>query len=437
MLASLRTRLGAAIGDSPLRKRVVAPVFFDGLILFTNLVTGIIVARSLGPAGRGELAAILIVVQTAGWIFSLGSAEAVAYHQARNPTHGSRLIGSWLAIALPLGLLAIPIGEYLLPTLFSAQSQETIDLGRVYLLLVTVVLMGIVFNGILLGDERFLAYNVMRLLIPAQVAIGYVLLLALGELTVESALIVNAAGTVSTTIAAAIACIARHGVSRPHPLLLRSTVWYGIKAHGGSLAGFVNARLDLLIIPAFLSAASVGLYSVATNVSSIIGMLTGTVAMVVLPVAARDAAGSARVVVRTMHAVLLIGGSLGLALIFLAEVALRLIYGASFAEAAPALRILLPGEILNACAAVILSGMLAANRPFLSSIPFFFGAAITLAGLIFFLPDGDITTAATITTIAHSVVFVGSVLLYRRAAKLAWRDFVWPPPAAPEPAASG
>lgn len=435
MLTRARAAIGRATGGSSLRQRVIGPVFFDAQILLMNLITGVIIARSLGPAGRGELAAILIVVQTAGWIFSLGSAEAVAYHQSRNPQHGGRLIGSWMAVALPLGLLAIPIGEFLLPTLFGAQTQEAVDLGRIYLLLVTVVLLGIVFNGLLLGDQRFLAYNLMRLLIPVQIAVGYVTLLLVHELTVEAALIVNAVATITTTIVAAITCIGRHGIGRPHPQLLRTTVWYGVKAHGGSLAGFVNARLDLLIIPAFLAAASVGLYSVATNVSSIIGMLTGTVAVVVLPVAARDNAGSARVVVRTMHAVLLIGGSLGIVLVLLAEVALRIVYGASFVDAAPALRILLPGEILSACAAVILSGLLAVNRPFLSSLPYFLGAAITIGGLVLFLPDGDITTAATITTAAHSVVFVASILLYRRFAGLAWRDFLRAPPAEPGPVA--
>ncbi|HEU4944168.1 MAG TPA: hypothetical protein VFT10_03315, partial [Solirubrobacterales bacterium] len=123
------------------------------------------------------------------------------------------------------------------------------------------------------------------------------------------------------------------------------------------------------------------------------------------------------------------GGSLGIVLILLAEPALRLVYGASFVDAAPALRILLPGEILGACAAVILSGMLAANRPFLSSVPYFLGAAITIGGLVLFLPDGDITTVATITTAAHTAVFVGSILLYRRLTGLAWRQFVRPPPA--------
>ena len=71
-------------------------------------------------------------------------------------------------------------------------------------------------------------------------------------------------------------------------------MWYGLRAHAGSVGSIVNARLDLLIIPAFLSAASIGLYSVATNVSSILPVLTGTVALMLLPVAARRAGRPAR-----------------------------------------------------------------------------------------------------------------------------------------------
>jgi O-antigen/teichoic acid export membrane protein len=425
---AVRDRFTHLLGHSAVRQRIVGPVAFDGLILTTNLITGIVIARSLGPAGRGELAAILILMQTASWIFSMGAAEAVAYHQARNPAHGGRLIAGWIVIMAPLTVLAIAVGELLLPTLFGAQSAEAVDLGRLYLLLVGVPLLGIVFNAILLGDGRFTAYNSVRLLIPAQIAVGYLVLWPLGGLTVESALIVNATATVTSTIVAAIACISRHGLDRPHPGLLNTTFTYGVKAHGGSLAGFVNARLDLLIIPAFLAAASVGLYSVATNVSSIIGTLTGTVAAIVLPVAARENGGSSRVVIRTMHAVLLIGGTLGLILILLAEPALTLVYGEEFADAAPALRILLPGEVLGACAAVITSGHLAANRPFLSSVPYFLGAALTVGGLVIFLPDGDITTAATITTAAYTVVFVVSVVIYRRKTGLRWRQFLRAPP---------
>ena len=44
------------------------------------------------------------------------------------------------------------------------------------------------------------------------------------------------------------------------------TLWYGVRGQGVSSRANVNARLDLVMLPAFVAATSVGLYSVATNV---------------------------------------------------------------------------------------------------------------------------------------------------------------------------
>ncbi len=417
------------ISNPAMRQRILAPVSFDAAILGLNMVTGIMVARSLGPSGRGEIAAILILMQTVAWLASIGGRAAISFHQSRHPEHGAALIGSWLIVTLPLGLLAIGAAEFLLPTLFNAQTAETINLARDYLFVSLITIVTIVFNGILLGDQRFFVYNVTRLLVPVVTAIGYLALLLTNGMSVESALVATAVAALVSMIAAAISCLARHGIAAPSSSLMLKTVWYGIRAHGGDVAGFVSARLDLLIIPAFLSAASVGLYSVATNVSSIIATLTGTIAIFVLPVAARDAKGSARTVVRAFHATLLIGGLLGLFLVVVAEVAIKAVYGSDFGGAATALRILIPGEVLEAASTVLWAGMLAANRPLLSSAAYLPTAALTIAGLIVFLPSGGIDAAAIITTCAYTLAFAISVVLFRQMTGLRWRQLIRAPAA--------
>lgn len=424
---SRRKRLASFVGSEGLRRRVLAPFSFDALILGTNLVTGIIVARALGPAGRGEIAAILTLVFTATWLFSLGSMEALSYRQSKQPRDAPQLIAMWLGVSAAMSLIAIGVAELIVPVLFSAQTDTAVDLARLYIPVVTFSLILTMFNGILLGDQDFLAYNVIRLLYPATVAVGYLGCLVAGELTVEAALIVNAAGMAIGCGAAIVRCVGRHGLARPHRALLRETLWYGVRAHGGSVAGFVNARLDLLILPAFLSAASVGLYSVATNVTSLIGTLTGTIAIFAMPVAARLQKGSARTVVRTLHATLAIGLTLGLALALLANVAVELLYGPEFGGAVTALRVMLPGEILDACSVVLWAGLLAANRPFLSSAAAGPGAILTIVGLVLFLESGGIVAAAAVTSTVHTLVFTISLLLYRGAMGLEWRDFVRPP----------
>jgi O-antigen/teichoic acid export membrane protein len=419
-------RISALLTNRTLRQRLFAPVGFDALVLATNLVTGIIVARALGPTGRGEIAAILLLVQLAGWFFALGSTEAIAFRQSKRPEDGGRLFGSWLALMLPLGILALIVGEALISTLLAAQTDAVQDAARLYLLLVVPVLLQAVLNGLMLGEQDFLFYNLVRFLAPLSIAIAYVVLWQADALTVQAALWTNAVATVLALGMSGVRVAARVGIARPDRRLIRETSWYGARAHGGSIAGLVNARLDLLIIPAFLSAASVGLYSVATNVTGVISTLTGTVARLVLPVAARRERG-ASTVVRTLHATLLIGVAIAIPLAILAEVLLGLIYGSDFEEAATSMRILLPGEVLDAGSMVLWSGLLAANRPFLSSLAAAPAAVITVVGLVIFLESGGISAAAIITTCANVVVFIISVFMYRRVTGMEWSHFIRPP----------
>lgn len=415
------------------RQRVLAPVGFDAAILTMNLITGVAVARALGPTGRGELAAILLLAQTAAWIFAMGGAEAVSYRLAREPKVGNQLLGGWIALCIPLSLLAIAISELALPVLFSAQTPEAIDLARLFLAYVFLVMANSVFSGMLLGDENFLNYNIARLIPPVLIAVGYIGTWISGHFEVELALIINAIAATLGLSFAAWKTLQRHGLARPKRKLMRETLWYGVRAHAGSLAGVVNARLDLLIIPAFLGAASIGLYSVATNTTSVIATLTGTVAIFALPVAVRQRKQSTRTVIRTFHAVLLIGLAIAIPLEIFAHPILALIYGSEFYDAGTSMRILLPGAVLDACAIVLWSGLLAANRPFLSSIATLPAALLTVVGLLIFLQEGGIEVAAAVTSTAYTTTFLISLFLYRRVMKIRWRDFVFAPPADPAP----
>lgn len=425
--ASLLARARNLIFHPSMRQRVLAPMGFDASILIMNLITGIAVARALGPAGRGELAAILLITQMAGWIFSLGSTEAVSYRLARHSGDGPALLGSWLALAAPLTLIAVALGELVLPVFFAAQTPEAIELGRIYLPVAGLLIAQCVLNGILLGDHDFLTYNLSRFIAPALIATGYIALWISDELSVERALAINAIAFGAACLLAAVRSLRRHGIAAPSRALLKTTLSYGMRAYAGSMSSLVNGRLDLLIIPAFLGAASVGLYSVATNVSSVIGTLTGTIAILVLPLAARRDEKSARTVVRTMHAVLAIGLAIAIPLEFLAEACLSFVYGSEFGASATALRTLLPGAVVEAAAMVLWSGLLAANRPFLSSVAAAPAAIVTTVGLLLFLEQGGIEVAAIVTTVAYTVVFVISLILYRRVAGLRWRDYIHPP----------
>jgi O-antigen/teichoic acid export membrane protein len=411
---------------------MLGPIAADSLSLVVNLVTGILIARLLGTAGRGELAATLTLAQMLGWLFSLGASQAVGYHIARHPEDAGRVIGTWLAILLPAAGVAVLTGELLLPVLFDAQSQEAVDHAQLFMLVLVGYLLLDLMYGVLSGDHDFTVFNILRFSAFASVAVFYVILWQLDELSVATALIANAVALGGVTAVATARGLARCGIGRPSLSLARSTVSYAVRAHLSNIGGFMSARLDLVIIPAFFAASAVGLYSVATNVASIIPTLTGTLALLVLPAAARARGAGVRMVVRSLQVALCLSVALALLIGVVAEVALELVYGEAFGEGAGALRILLPGVVLDAGAAVLISGLLASGHPTRAAVATGVGLVITVPGLIVVLPSGGIEGAAAVTSVAFGAAFVASLLLYRRTEHLGWRDFLVPPPASAE-----
>ncbi len=71
----------------------------------------------------------------------------------------------------------------------------------------------------------------------------------------------------------------------------------------------MTARLDVAMLPAFVTTANVGLYSVAANMSLIVHQLSNTFAGLVLPAAASDPERGRIKVVGSLWASLLVAGA--------------------------------------------------------------------------------------------------------------------------------
>jgi O-antigen/teichoic acid export membrane protein len=399
-----------------------------GLTLGANLAAGIANARALAPSGRGEAVAIAMAAQNIGLIFAMGCSQAVAYRYARDPRAGGRLATVWALLLLPLALLAIGVGQLLLPTLFGAQSAEAIDLGRVYLFVIVLVLWSELTNGLLLGSGDYFVANVLRFAQPALAAGSQVLLWQLGELTVETSLATAAASTLAVQAVAMTRALRQAGGFGPLDVRLGlETLWYGFRGHGALLGNALNQRLDLLVLPAFVAAAGVGLYSIAANVSLIVSTLANSLAGIVLPAATRRGTAGPRTVIASLQAALAVALLLAAGIFLLARPALGLVYGGEFEAAAPALRVLLPGTVMLAGASILAAGLYAANRPGTATAGQLAGLVVTLVGLLLVLPDGGILGAAWVSTGSYALVFVTLLVAYKRAVGLSWRRFISKP----------
>lgn len=397
---------------------------FAALTLVANLVSGIVSARALGPSGRGVAVALTTLSQLAGFLFAMGAAQSLSYFIARRPEDGPRLLTTWMLMLIPLAALAVGVSELLLPLIFGPDDGDAVEIGR-WFLLTTVLIVGVELNyGLLLGKHDFLFYNALRLAQPALMAASFAILWPLGELTVSTALIAPAAATALVLAVGMWRSVRRIGFG---PLDLGrgvSTLWYGLRGQGATVANHVTARLDVAMLPAFVAASSVGLYSVATNVSLIVFTLSNSFAALVVPAAASDSRRGTGKVIGSFWAAMAVAISVALVLLVFARPLLGFVYGDSFREAATSLQLLLPGAVLFAGATIISAGVYAAGRPFTATVPQLLGMAVTVIGLVIFLSDGGVTAAALVSTASYTVVFVTTVYAYRRITGLAWREFL-------------
>jgi O-antigen/teichoic acid export membrane protein len=400
---------------------------FSALTLVANLVTGIVSARALGPSGRGVFVALTTVTQLAGLLFAVGVANSLSYYIARRPEDGPRLLTTWTAMLVPLTAVAIAISELLLPTIFSGD-QQAIDLGRWFTFSIVLVV-GLELNyGLLLGMHDFLVYNVLRFAQAALIAAAFVVLWVADEMTVENALLAAIVGSTTAMAAGLVRSVVRVGVGRLDPRLGATSLWYGVRGQGSTVATNVTARLDVAMLPAFVTNANVGLYSVAANLSLIVHQLSNTFAGLVLPAAASDPERGRIKVIGSLWASLVVAAVLAAVLALFARPLIGLVYGDSFRDAAEPLLLLLPGVVLFAGSSILAAGVYAAGRPFTATFAQLLGMGVTVVGLFVFLRSGGITAAAIVSTVSYATVFVAMLIAYKRVSDTPWSSFV-PSPA--------
>jgi O-antigen/teichoic acid export membrane protein len=406
----------------------VVTYVFSGVTMVTYLVSGVILARALGPDGRGITAALTQVIQLAAFVFAMGASRSLSYFIARRPEDGPSLFTTWTLMLIPLTLVAIGLTQLLLPTIFATDGEHAIEIGRWFTFTIVLAVGLELIYGLLLGVQDFVFFNAVRLGQPALISAAFAVLWLQDELTVESALISSTAATALTLVVGIARALKRIGIGPFAPRMGLTTLWYGIRGQGQAVASTLTARLDVAILPAFVVSASVGLYSVATNVSLIVYHLSNIFAGVVVAAVSAHPDRAQVKVIGSLWASLALAGLLALCLGLVARPILGLVYGDPFRSAAEPLVLLLPGAVLFAGSSILAAGIYAAGRPFTATLAQVAGTVVTVVGLLVFVPSGGITAAALVSTASYATVFVATLVMYKRVSETPWRWFV-PTPA--------
>jgi O-antigen/teichoic acid export membrane protein len=381
------------------------------LILGCGVLTGLIAARSLGPAGRGELAAITAWAAVLLFAGAFGLPEAVAYFAAADRESRDRVWTTGQLGAVVLGLAVAVIGWWAIPAAFHADDAALAEAIRLYLVFYGVPCLGFACAASWLqGAGLSHPFNVSRSSVHVVSAVGMVILALAGSHSVAYFAGVTLAGTVTAWwLAAASGPVTRLMATRPSMALAKRMLHYGIRVQVGNWSSAASLRLDQLLLSVFAMPAMLGVYVVSVSYANMLLTIPASGAMVMLPeMVRRHAAGAARECLQRWYRRLLWASVLGaIAIGLLGTIIVPFAFGSAFQQAVPLLVVLMPAALMLGMNDILSTAFLGIGRPDITSKGELVGLVVTVAALSALLPRYGVLGAALASLLAY-----GSVHLY-------------------------
>jgi O-antigen/teichoic acid export membrane protein len=401
----------------------------------STALTGLVIARLLGPSGTGTYALISNLTAALILFAGVGLATGITLEVGRGRWRLASALSATQLAAIPLGL-----GGALLGLCFYALTRGSIFAGVGYgliaapLISVPFGLAGIFAGAIAVARRLYSQYALIALSNPLLTLVGVVALAVPWGLT--GAVVGSAIGTV---LSAAIAFYllrrdrdrtrdpaleaGQDQSARPH---LRRAFSLGVKGWGGDLLQFLNYRLDLFVVAAYASRGSVGQYSVALSITGLGWLLPNAIASVFMPrVAALDAAAarndvsqqtaseaSARMVRHSVLVEIPTVLILSVVLVFL----LPVLFGAQFRPAVDLGFLLLPGVVALGVGKVLGAAVIGRGHTIYSLYSALLTAPPTVLLYFLLIPKWGATGGAIASSISYCLSTGMSIYFFKRAA---------------------
>jgi O-antigen/teichoic acid export membrane protein len=416
------------------------------------IATSIVVARALGPSGKGVYELAMATATLLGIILGFSLSSGVTYVVARGKAKLGALALQLTWFALLVGLLAIAILLALRRTNFAGTflPAEMQDWGivAISLLLIFTEMSGY-WRSMLIGCQEIIQANWREFI--SRVAVLLFMLAAIGVLA--------ALGHRASAAALVWIIIAVNLLKGPlflhalRPFFRKSNVnqlelaenhgWrasvkasgmsevirFAIPSYLSNLTQFLNYRLDVFLVSFFAGAAAVGLYTLAVTLAQSIWLFSNAAAMVLLPRIAslqeakmENAAQTARIT----RLALWLSAMAALLLALVAEFLLTRIYGEAFRGSLAPLMWLLPGVVIFSATNVIASYLAGIGKPRLNWFASLAGLFVTVTLNLLLIPRLNIVGAAISSTASYTTSTILTLWFFVRQSGVPVRNVLMP-----------
>jgi O-antigen/teichoic acid export membrane protein len=398
-------------------------------VMFVALLSSVLLARVLGPEGRGVFALLLLVPSLATSLGLLGFEQANAVYAGLEPRGRRVLLWQSAAVAAGVGtVLAATAIVYFLLGAPGLKALAAAPPALVLLLLATIPARLVVeyWSAVLRGMNHIQVLNIFEIGGKLAPFLGLVVLVWALDLGVAGAAWNDAAACIAAAIVLGVLLRAAGAWGRPawDASLWRRVLTFALPVHAGTIAAYLNYRVDEFIVAAYLPVEALGLYAIAAGLAERIWIIPGSVATVLLPHLTNRRSGDATVSAAICRHVIIWTGAACIVVFAVADLAITALFSSSFRGAVQPLRWLLPGIFTLSIGKVLVAELLAREKP--RYTVWASGAAVVanVAGNLLLVPRIGITGAAIASSVSYSILSAILIVYYLRVTGLSWTALV-------------
>jgi len=325
-------------------------------IIIAGLLTSILTARFLGPAGRGSYFFVITFAAIVAQFCTFGLQSSNTYLVAQQEELLGKLTANSFWIALVTGTcfsLIVLLGFLILHKPIPENLGFAIVLvpATLFFMLGTNLLVGInqikTYNFFQLGGNYLIILAIVCAGLGAASAKGFIAASALGWLVVSIVLFI------------VLARFSKSSLRFDREIFLKGFK-YAMKAYLATLLGLLVLKSNIFLLKKFCSDQTLGYFSIASQINDVLAILPASIGLLLFPTLIRNNTNRWQETQKNLLATSLFMLVTCLLAALLVKPFVLLVFGARFANAIPILLWMLPGAFFLGIL-TILSQYLAAS----------------------------------------------------------------------------
>lgn len=389
------------------------------LNLIIGLVTSIIIARILGPKGKGIYSLVILLPTLIVSFTNIGIGPATIYYIGKGKYSYEKIFGNNVIMSFIIGGFSVLIG--LIIILFF----QNFFFSGIYpyylffsLILIPFRLFFDYINNILLGLQCFKDYNLASFIQTVLFLIMVVITILVFKMNVFGVLLSNILTSLLISILLFIWIRRLIGnislqIEKDY---IKDISTYGIRAHLSNILSFLHLRLDMLLINVFMNPLAVGYYSISVAITEKLWLISQSASTVLFPKVSSEKDGKALkeftpIVSRNVLLITVLGAIL---IFFLSRWIVIFLFSEAYLPAVHPLQILLIGTVAVSGGRVLGNDIAGRGRPILNTYLNAITVVVNFCLDILWIPKFGITGAAWATTVSYSIALIGSLLVYSK-----------------------